>query len=162
MKKSAFIFLFFISLLITATECFANFELTEVLFDKDYEANPELAKEYPIKICVGTLGYSHIEAKTQDDPKCQQQKEIPYEQCMKQRKGRANFKLLVINNSINVQPGDVIYLKRKAYSFVMGASGFQKNFSKEKNSTFKIDTANYGGVTIDPLKNCKRLKVGEG
>ncbi len=138
---------------------FANSDSSDVLFEKDREANPGLAKEYPIKICVGPLGYSGMEVKTKDDPRCREQKEIPYEECMRRRVSRANFKLLVINKSIKVQPGEVIYLKKKKYSFLMGASGFQKNFSKEQNSTFKIDTANYSGVTIDSLKSCKGFKV---
>ncbi len=159
MRKTAVVFLFSVGCAVSPAKSFANSASTDVLFEKDLEANPELAKEYPIKICVGPLGYSGMEAKTQDDPRCEKQKEIPYEECMRQRVSRANFKLLVINKDIKVQPKEVIFLKRKKYSFLMGASGFQKNFSKEENTTFKLDTANYGGVAIDSVKNCKHPKI---
>lgn len=126
----------------------------DVIFQKDVDKQASLIKNYPIKICVGNLGYSAMESKT-DDSNCRSRSDISYGDCMKIGKEGRDFSQLIINKKFKVKPGDTIYLKKHAkYSLVTGSGGITKDFSKESRSTFSFHTANYGGVALDPVKKC--------
>lgn len=126
----------------------------DVIFQKDVERQPSLVESYPIKLCVGDLGYAAMAAKT-DDSNCRRRSDISYEDCMKiGTKGR-DFSRLIVNKTFKAKAGDVIYLRKNMkYSFFTGSGGIVKDFTKESKSTFSFHTANYGGVALDPIKRC--------
>jgi hypothetical protein len=126
----------------------------DVIFQKDVEQLASRLENYPIKLCIGDLGYAAMAAKT-DAFHCRNRSDISYDDCMKIGKENRDFSHLIINKRFKAITGDVIYLKKNLkYSFYTGSGGIVMNFAKERNSTFSFHTANYGGVTLDPVKKC--------
>lgn len=126
----------------------------DVILQKDVDRQASLAEKYPIKVCVGSLAYSGMAAKN-DDSRCRDRSDITYDDCMKIPKKGRDFTQVVINKTVRVKTGDIIYLKKNLkYSFFTGSGGIVKDFSNESKSTFVFGTANYGGVALDPIKKC--------
>jgi hypothetical protein len=149
-KLTAFLFLFSFSALAgitTGTE-------PDVIFQKDIDRQGSLIENYPVKICVGELGYAAMAAKT-DDSHCRGRADISYDDCIKIGKEGRDFSQVIVNKIFKVKTGNVIYLKKHIrYSLVTGSGGVVKDFSKESKSIFLFHTANYGGVALDPVKKC--------
>lgn len=127
----------------------------DVIFQKDVDQETSLLASYPIKLCIGDLGYAAMAAKM-DDSNCRRRSDILYDDCMKIGKEGRDFSQLIINKTFKTKAGDVIYLRKKMkYSFFTVSGGIVKDFSKESNSTFSLHTSNYGGISLDPVKKCR-------
>lgn len=157
MKRNRFFPLVCVALLLQALYGWCGETNEDVLFENELNGEVSSNAEFPVKVCVGALGYSGNARKT-DELYCREGNGAMREECMKKRASRANFKLLVINKKIEIQPHQTIYLKKKKYSLLLGDSGIQKDFSKDSNLVWRLDTANYGGLALDPANRCKTNK----
>lgn len=157
MKRNGFFSLICIAVLLQASYGWSGETQDDVLLGNELNGEVSNNTEFPVKVCVGALGYSGNARKT-DELYCREGNGAARDECMKKRAGRANFKLLVINKKIEIQPHQTIYLKKKKYSLLLGDSGIQKDFSKDSNLVWRLDAANYGGLALDPVNRCKTNK----
>ncbi|MBK7893063.1 MAG: hypothetical protein IPJ84_20070 [Bdellovibrionales bacterium] len=129
-------------------------EKPDIIFQKDVDRDALLLEIYPIKVCIGDLGYAPM-AEKMDASGCRRRSDISYDDCMKIKKEGRDFSQLIVNKRFKVKTGDVIYLRKNMkYSFFTGSGGIAKDFTKESKSIFSFGTANYGGVALDPVKRC--------
>lgn len=92
--------------------------------------------EYPIKICVGELGQGNNRGVVS-----------------KQNSDGYNYLKI---NTYKAKSGDILKLRKQKYLFSNKTGSFSYDFGANNNTAFRVGSAQYGGLSIEPSRYCEK------